>query len=101
MKHFLQLQKVKIAREKNNGSAAGGGAAPELRAPRSGASKQLTIFFEISSNFSKNEHQKGNRVGSWGSAGCARPRRQRCKGIFKVWPESPIRMKEQKKKRKN
>jgi len=33
MKHFLQLQKVKIAREKNNGSAAGGGAAPELRAP--------------------------------------------------------------------
>jgi len=35
------------------GSAAGGGAALELRAPRSGASKQLTIFFEIRSNFSQ------------------------------------------------
>jgi len=43
--------------KKNNGSAAGGGAALELRAERSEASKQLTIFFEMRSNFSKNEHR--------------------------------------------
>ena len=37
-----------------------------------GRANTLTIFFEMRSNFSKNEHQKGNRVGSGGSAGCAR-----------------------------
>ncbi|PIV62540.1 hypothetical protein COS12_01970 [Candidatus Roizmanbacteria bacterium CG01_land_8_20_14_3_00_33_9] len=35
---FSSEAREKIAREKNNGSAAGGGAARQLRAPRSGAS---------------------------------------------------------------
>jgi len=54
-----------------------------------GRANTLTIFFEMRSNFSKNEHQKGNRIGSGGSAGCARPRRQRCKGKIQVRREPP------------
>ena len=34
-------------------------------------------------------HKKGNRVGSWGSAGCARLRRQRCKGKIQIRREPP------------
>jgi len=45
--------------------------------------------FEIRSNFVKNVHQKGNRVGSGGSAGCAPLRRQRCKGIIQIRRELP------------
>jgi len=41
------------------------------------------------SNFSKNGHQKENRVGSGGSAGCARLRRQRCKGKIQIRREPP------------
>ncbi len=52
---LARAKREKKSRAKKNGSAAGGGAALELRALRSGASKQLTIFFEIRSNFSKNE----------------------------------------------
>jgi len=89
MKHFLQLQKVKIAREKNNGSAAGGGAALELRAPRSGASKQLTIFFEIRSNFSENDHHFGNSEIVGCGARVAAARSERRKGKIQVRREPP------------
>ena len=55
----------KIAREKNNGNAAGGGAARQLRAPpEAGRANTLTIFFEMRSNFSKNEHHLGNKKDS-------------------------------------
>jgi len=40
--------------------------------PKLKAKEGLTRFFEIRSNLFKNVHQKGNRVGSGGSAGCAR-----------------------------
>ncbi|OGM24933.1 hypothetical protein A3D00_05350 [Candidatus Woesebacteria bacterium RIFCSPHIGHO2_02_FULL_38_9] len=51
------LQAQKIAAEKNNGSAAGGGAALKLRAtPEAGRANTLTIFFEMRSNFFKNVH---------------------------------------------
>jgi hypothetical protein len=51
--------------------------ARRVGAPRNIASRaergELTRFFEMRSNFFKNVHQKGNRVGSGGSAGCAQP----------------------------
>jgi len=71
------------------GSAAGGGAALELRAPRSGASKQLTIFFEISSNFSKNEHHLGNGEIIGCGARVAAARCDRRKGKIQVRREPP------------
>jgi len=39
-------------------------------------------------------HQKGNRVGSEGNAGCARLRRQRRKGKIQIRREPPIHQKE-------
>jgi len=54
--------------------------------PRSG---ELTTRLEMRSNFVKNVHQKRNRVGSGGSAGCARLRRQRCKGKIQIFREPP------------
>ena len=50
------------------------------------------------SNFSKNGHQKENRVGSGGSAGCARLRRQRCKREIQIRREPPYKKNEEKRK---
>ena len=42
--------------------------------------RSAAATFEIRSNLFENVHQKRNRVGIGGSAGCAPLRRQRCKG---------------------
>ena len=67
--------------------------ARRVGAPRNIASRaergELARFFEMRSNLFKNVHKKGNRVGSWGSAGCARLRRQRCKGKIQIRREPP------------
>ena|GEM_PF-4189123 len=67
--------------------------ARRVGAPRNIASRaergELTRFFEIRSNLFKNVHHFGNREMVGGSAGCARLRRQRCKGKIQICREPP------------
>ncbi|OGZ39518.1 MAG: hypothetical protein A3B04_03820 [Candidatus Portnoybacteria bacterium RIFCSPLOWO2_02_FULL_39_11] len=60
--------------------------------------RSAAATFEIRSNLFKNVHQKRNRVGSGGSAGCARLRRQRCKGKIQIRREPPYEKNEEKRK---